>query len=77
MKFKPLRHGERVVYTAHGGVPVRGRVREPGRVVEPARALRENWLYGSLVFDESNEGVSWARGWNTKAAKALRVACAL
>lgn len=73
-KFRPLRHGERFVWTVFGLPPQKCICRT--RPISPEKAIRESWTYASACT-EAEEGVTWARGWYTKAASALRVAVAL
>lgn len=63
---------------AGSGVVGKYRHRTFGRDVDPEQALAENWIYtpkGMCLLKD--EGVTWARGWRTKAADAFRTSVAL
>lgn len=73
-----MKEGDRVVVASRGAI-VRCRV-ELHRTVYNAghEILREfSADYVPILLKPETEGILWARGWKTKAANALRVACAL
>lgn len=79
---KTPENGSRIVVTVHRAV-VTGRVQTAsgGRNIRWKGVYRVDGvatlqrLHGRVL--RRDEGVTWARGWDTKEADALRVACAL
>ena len=76
MSWKPLKHGDRFTYVIGIGVG-RYRYRASGTKMPGEKAIRENWIYAEPLCTPETEGLIWARGWNSQAAAALRVADAL
>lgn len=76
-RWRPLKHGEPFVMST---VDIGGNnvfeYRARTRRVAPNIALTQNWVYAIMCTRES-EGLTWARGWKSKAAMALRASVAL